>query len=232
MSELFRHKTVMSLTGYFSFGIQFLICLSFYTSDLSAQQSSLSKGVNYLSSYIASEEFKELSETKNHIELTDSIYLRAVNFYNGDYSEALLALMLAAVPYKIVPIQIPVLNIVINYPLTAAEDSIFLLKNSNLPKYLFFDSPQTDYGDKDKLAHFFGSAFLAYSPNFFDLGNLIGYFIEVFEESFKVQSSVDNRDLYVNSLGIFFGKVLKKNKDLLPSDILILNTLIHIRYSL
>lgn len=198
----------------------------------SAQQSSLSKGVNYLSEFIASGYFKELSVKNNDPALADTIFLRAVEFYKKNYSDALLALMLATVPYKEVPIQVPLLKSIIYYPLTSAEDSIYEIKNKNLPKYLFFDSPRDDYGDKDKLAHFFGSAFLSYSTTIFDLADFIGYFVEVFEESFKVQSSVDERDLLVDGLGKQFGEALKEDKSLLPSRVFILTTLIHIRYNL
>ena len=69
----------------------------------------------------------------------------------------------------------------------------------------FLIHPEIDYGDKDKLAHFFGSAFLSYESTIFDLGKLIGYFVEAFEESFKVQSTVDLRDLDVNEYGRLFG---------------------------
>ena len=150
----------------------------------------------------------------------------------NNYSEALFALTFAAVPYKFVPIQIPILKFVFNYPLVSANDSVFNLKDRNLPKYLFFDSPSNNYGDKDKVAHFFGSAFLSYSSNFFDLGDLIGYFVEVFEQDFKVQSSIDIRDLQTNALGNIFGLLLKKNKRVLPSSVMLIRSLFYIRYHL
>jgi len=140
--------------------------------------------------------------------------------------------MLATVPYNEVPIQIPLFNSTIYYPLTSAEEKIFLAKNENLPEYLFFDTPQSDYGDKDKLAHFFGSAFLSNESNIFDIGKLIGYFVEAFEESFKVQSSVDLRDLDVNEYGRLFGKLLKENKDLLPSEIFLLRSIRFLRVTI
>ena len=142
-----------------------------------------------------------------------------------DYSETLLSLSFATVPYREVPIRIPLLNLIVNYPLTSASDSIYQMKNENLPKDIFFDSPQNDFGDKDKLAHFFGAAFLSYSSLFFDLGDLFGYFVEAFEEDFKVQSSIDERDLVTNNLGDTFGKLLKRNKEILPSQILLMRTL-------
>jgi hypothetical protein len=182
------------------------------TISLSAQQSKLSKYVNDISAYIASEDFNNLKNKIGDIAATDSIYSVAVKTADFHYSEALLTLMIATVPYREVPVQIPLINIVLNYPLLSADEETFHKKNNNLPRYLFLDSPSSDYGDKDKLAHFFGSAFLSYESRFFDLGKLIGYFVEAFEESFKVQSAIDFRDLDVNEYGRLFGKLLKKIK--------------------
>jgi hypothetical protein len=202
-----------------------------FVSSIFPQQSKLSRAVNYLSDFIASDYFIELKETNSDLALVDSIYLRAITFTEKDYSEALLALTFATIPYKKVPILIPVIKEIIYYPLTAADDSTFKLKNKNLPRYLFYDSPKTDFGDVDKLAHFFGNAFIGYSENIFDLSSLIGYFVESFEESFKVQSKVDYRDLDVNWYGDQFGKLLKENEELLPSQIMLNRSLIYFRIS-
>jgi hypothetical protein len=193
------------------------------------QQSNLSKAVNHISEYIASEKFVEIRNLNGDLASTDSIFQEALKFTNENYSDALLGLMLATVPYREVPIQLPVLNTIVYYPLVSADGQIFLAKNDNLPRYLFFDSPQNKYGDKDKLAHFFGSAFLSYESNIFDLGKLIGYFVEAFEESFKVQSSVDVRDLDVNQYGRMFGEILKEDKTVLPSQIILLRSVRYLR---
>jgi len=208
-----------------------LITLVLFSSSFS-QQSKLSRTVNYLSDFIASDYFAELNETNSDLALVDSIYLRAIAFTEKDYSEALLALTFATVPYKEMPIVIPIIKEVIYYPLIAADDSTFNKKNKNLPRYLFYDSPKSNYGDVDKLAHFFGNAFIGYSENIFDLSSLIGYFVESFEESFKVQSKVDYRDLDVNWYGDLFGKLLNRNEELLPSQIMLLRSLKYFRFSL
>ena len=196
------------------------------------QQSDLSKSVNHISSYIASENFIQLKNQVGDVVATDSIFRVAVRFTDGDIADALLGLMLATVPYREVPIQIPLINSIVSYPLTSADEETFLKKNENLPRHLFFDTPQNNYGDKDKLAHFFGSAFLSYESNIFDLGKLIGYFVEAFEESFKVQSSIDVRDLDVNEYGRLFGNLLKENNKLLPSQIFLLRSLRFFRVTL
>jgi hypothetical protein len=196
-----------------------------YAQVILPQQSSISKAVNYISSYIASEKFVQLKKEIGDLPAVDSIYTTALKFENYNYSEALLACCFATLPYKEVPIVIPLIKSVWNYPLVSANDSVYNLKNENLPSNFFYDTPQNDYGDKDKNAHFFGFAFLSYSTVLFDFEHLIGNFIEAFEEDFKIQSSVDYRDLDVNFYGKCFGKMLKKDKLILPSQVLVMRTL-------
>ncbi len=209
----------------------FIIPVILFSIILPAQQSKLSKSVNYLSEFIASDYFEQLGSSVNDLSLVDTLFKRSVDFREKDYSEALLSLTLAAVPYKKVPIRLPLIGTQVQYPLTSSNDSVFLIKNRHLPKNLYFDTPVTKFGDKDKLAHFFGSAFLAYNSSIFDLGDLIGYFVEVFEEEFKVQSVIDSRDMMTNKLGYIFGTFLKTNKSVLPSDAFILRTLFYTRYN-
>jgi hypothetical protein len=196
-----------------------------FTPAIFPQQSSLSKGVNYLSDFIASEEFLELKKDKTDLTLVDSIYLRAVEFYENDYEEALLALTFTIIPYQRVPIVIPIIKARLYYPLISASDSIANLKNQNLPSNLFYDSPKNDYGDKDKLAHFFGNAFIGYAENILKLADVFGYFVEAFEEDFKAQSEVDFRDVDVNWYGVLFGEMLEVNKNVLPSQIMTIRSL-------
>ena len=202
------------------------------TSLISPQQSKLSKAVNYLSGFIASEYFNELKSSNSDLALVDTIYLRAVNYFEGDYSEALLALTFTTVPYNEVPIVSPILKNVSYYPLISASDSIFLKKNEQLPRYLFYDSPANEHGDVDKQAHFYGSAFIAYSITLFDLGNLIGYFVEAFEEDFKVQSKIDRRDMDVNLYGKLFGEALDIEPNTLPSQVMVIRSLRYFIFSL
>lgn len=206
-------------------GVLTIIILIISISISYTQQSKLSKAVNHISSYIASDKFVEIKKNYGDLSAADSIYKYALNYTKGDYTEALLALSAATLPYREVPIVIPIINSVWNFPLVSAGDPVYQLKNKNLPTQFFYDTPQNDYGDKDKSAHFFGFAFLEYSALIFDFENLIGNFIEAFEEDFKVQSSVDYRDLEVNFLGKCFGRLLKKDKSILPSHILVMQTL-------
>jgi len=65
-----------------------------------------------------------------------------------------------------------------------------------------------------------------------DLSALIGYFVESFEEYFKADSYVDYRDLDVNFYGDSFGKMLSKNKKILPSQVILIRSLRHLVFSL
>lgn len=206
--------------------------LTVFPSNAFSQQSNLSKAVNYLSEFIGSNYFKNLQLTNNDLALTDTIYLRALKYDNNNYQEALFDLTFAVIPYNKVRVEIPLLDAIVVYSLPSASENIYLMKNKNLPRQFFFDTPQNSYGDKDKLAHFFGSAFITYSSNCFDLGNLIGYFIEVFEQDFEVQNFIDPRDLQTNRLGNIFGAILKFNKKIIPSDVMLIRSLIYLRYQL
>jgi hypothetical protein len=200
--------------------ITFICCCPIFS-----QQSNLSKGVNYLSEFIASDHYKSLKNRNSDLDLVDSIYLYAINFYEYDYQEALLALTFTTIPYREVPLVIPLINTKIYYPLIAANDSISNLKNQHLPGKLFFDSPDNKYGDKDKLAHFFGNGFIGYAESILNLADVFGYFVESFEEDFKAQSKVDYRDMDVNWYGVLFGDMLETNKKVLPSQIMIVRSL-------
>jgi len=202
-----------------------LLFILLITAHSFPQQSTISKAVNYLSDFIASDYFVELKKDNSDIALVDSLYLRAVKFYENDYEEALLALTFTTIPYREVPIVLPVIKARIYYPLISASDSVADLKNQNLPSRLFFDSPDNSYGDRDKLAHFFGNAFIGYAENILNLADVFGYFVEAFEEDFKAQSEVDFRDIEVNRYGLLFGNLLEENKNILPGDVLIIRSL-------
>lgn len=208
-----------------SYSLYFFILALVAASSTFSQQSNLSKGVNYLSEFIASDYFLELRNENPDIVLVDSIYKRAIQFYNDDYEEALLALTFTTIPYRRVPIVIPLIKSRLYYPLISANDSISNLKNQNLPRRLFYDTPESDYGDKDKLAHFFGNAFIGYAENILNLADVFGYFVEAFEEDFKAQTEVDFRDVDVNWYGVLFGDLLETNKSIMPSQIMILRSL-------
>lgn len=197
-----------------------IFILLLYVPLYSQSAPNLRNGINYLSKFISSDYFLELKNKSNHIDLVDTLFLRSVNFYNSDYSEAMLALTFACLPYKEMNLKLPFLPVTVTIPLPAVPNPLFSRKTTNLPSKLFFDTPENEFGDKDKLPHFFGNAFIEYNFPLFNFSKFLGIFVEKFEETFYVQGAMDNRDLYVNVLGAKFGKELRNKNKLLPSEFL------------
>lgn len=187
--------------------------------------------IDQLSEFIASDYFKNLSNEINDLSLIDTIYIHALKLTDYNYSESLLLLTFTLIPYNLIPIKTPFIGLRINIPIPTASPEIFYMKNQNLPKNLFFDSPENEFGDKDKLAHFFGNAFLSYNLRLFDITEFIGYFVEEFEAAFFPNAEVDYRDLRANNLGNKFGKALRREKEILPSKIFLTYTLKLFRYT-
>lgn len=202
---------------YFHF-VKFILILIIPCLLLSAQ--SLDESVSYLSTYILSDDFKSIRDTVDDIKAIDILYKEALSYHDGDISEALLAVSFSTLAFQKLPLKIPLIDIQLNFPLLHVDPKLFREKISLLPKQIFFNSPSTKFGDKDKIAHFFGSAYLANSVTIFNLSKFMGIFIELFESTFKVEGSLDYRDMMVNELGEFFGNALNENPNLLPSQAL------------
>ncbi len=192
---------------------------------------SFEAGVNYLSQYIASEKFNTLKLGHTDLELIDTLYIKAVKFYNGDISEALLALTFATLPFNKMPVTIPFTRIVLKLKLPSVNEELFIKKRNNLPGLVYFNSPTKGGKDKDKVAHFFSNAFLSYNITIVNASKFLGIFVELFEAAFKVSGGVDKRDLYTNYLGEYFGESLRKNKGLFPSDFFKIYSLFFFSYT-
>ena len=208
----------------------FLVILFFsFAQRINGQNKSFEDGVIYLSVYISSEEFSKKSELDFY--LVDTLYNKAVSFYEGDISEALLALTFATLPFNKMPITIPLVKINFDLRLPSVDEETFMLKKNNLPGLVYFDSNKSGGEDKDKVAHFFGNAFLSYNVSIFNLSKFFGLIVEMFESTFKVSGGIDFRDLQTNFIGEFYGYSLKKNQELLPSDFFKLYSLFYFSYN-
>ncbi|HOJ18400.1 MAG: hypothetical protein GX452_04515 [Ignavibacteriales bacterium] len=186
-----------------------------------AQQSHLFRLVDSITKYVAAEEFSSMPVSD--LQKTDSIYCHAVRVAEGNLSDALLGLTIALVAHTKIPVTLPLLGLRMDFHFLSSTPETVNKKNDNLPKVLFLDSPHTMHGDQDKLAHFFGSAFLSYNMRLFDYSLVIGYFVESFEETFGI-SRIDDRDMRANSLGVKFGKMIRE-KEVMPSQIFLMYNL-------
>lgn len=186
--------------------------------NLFPQQSRLSANVVAVSEYIASDQFLRNTEDADEFTKVDSIWAYTLRRTGGCESDALAAMIFTTLTVNKATMVTPVLKIKLTIPFFSASDSTLQKKNRNLPRSFSADAPSGPGSDVDKLAHFFGSAYLSYNFFIFDLSYFIGLFVEVFEESFKVDSRADNRDVRFNMLGIEFGKALKDNPGVMPSS--------------
>lgn len=198
----------------------YIILFILFTTVAFPQGSRTGRNVSELTKYIASSPAFDTKDTKSHIDLVDSIFAKALSISDGDISEALAACTWTCLTVRTATVISPLIGYPLVIPFFSAADSLFREKNKQLPRYLFPDSPSSGSGDVDKLAHFFGTAYIEYNSFIPGVTYFFGVFIEVFEESFKVDSKFSVRDVNVNSLGIKFGDGLKKKSDLLPSQFL------------
>jgi hypothetical protein len=173
-----------------------------------------------LKGYIRSEKFSCLKSKDGDTRAIDAIFQRALEISNNDVSEALFISALSTMEHKTVGVRLPIIRLPVYFPLSSESDSVFRYRVARLPAHFYIDSPPDEYGDKDKLQHFFGSAFLAYCSRSRGFANFIGDFIEWGEGEFIVDGVDDPRDRRANHEGQEFGLTLGDRLDALPSKFL------------
>ncbi len=178
---------------------------------------------------MTTQEYLSFKHSHTDSETVDHIYEKALKFFDGDFSETFFCLTFALIPYNKIDMKLPLTGTRISVPLPSPPNKIFKEKLKNTPKKLFFDSPKNDFGDKDKLAHFFSNAFLRYNVSFFNLSQFLGIFVEYFEQGFFLQGGYDERDLIANHLGEFFALMVKNNPNAKPSEALKIYQLLYLR---
>ncbi len=210
------------------------LCLVVFNVLNSAQEKfskSFYGGLFYITNYLTSNEYKEFAKAHTDLECVDHIYATAMKFFDNDPSETCFCLTFALIPYNKILMRLPVIGLHIRIPLPSPPNSLFKSKLKNTPKKIFCDSPNDDFGDKDKLAHFFANAFLKYDVTIFNLSEFLGIFVEYFEQGFFLQGGYDIRDLIANHIGEFFAKMLEKNKNAKPSEALKIYQLLYFKLS-
>lgn len=182
-----------------------------------AQNHELYDDLIYISNYINSPEAVNLKSSPDI--WLDSLFSYTKRYKKYDISETLFLLTFATLQFREMPLSIPVIGGDIYLPLPRPPDSLFYSKNNNIPKRFFSFSPKTD-SDRDKYSHFFGNAFISFNSRIFNFSKIMGIFVEYFEDTFKVEGAVDNKDLFVNDIGFIYGQLLNENDKLLPSDVI------------
>jgi|WetSurMetagenome_2_1015567.scaffolds.fasta_scaffold274239_2 hypothetical protein len=175
------------------------------------------KETKQIRAYIRDPRFVLLVKRCSDVQAMDFIYLKALKISDHNLSRALFLSMIACLEHQNVDLKMPLVGS-LGVPLTFEEDSIFKARFANLPSRLYADSPRE--GDKDKLQHFFGSAYIAYASESRELARTSGNLIEWGEAQFVVGGVDDPRDRRSNKQGERFGHDLLTVKNLLPSDYL------------
>lgn len=168
-------------------------------------------------SYIRDPRFKDLTTRCGDLRAVDGIFLKSLKIADYDIARALFLSLMGSLEHQDVDFKIPVLGS-LNVPLTFEEDSLFKVRKANLPAKIYPDTPPE--GDKDKLQHFFASAYLAFASESPELAKQSGNFVEWGEAKFVVGGVDDPRDKRANDHGEAFGRDLLVVKTLLPSDYL------------
>jgi len=161
------------------------------------------------------------------LEKVDSLFSKAIIFFNYDVSEALLCLTFSSLPFN--KIELKIFSAKINIPLPSPNKDTFIKRLNNLPSKIFFDTPNNSFGDKDKLSHFFGNAFLRYNFSPFNISKFMGIFVEITESNFFANGNFDSKDLIANNLGEFFGEMLMIDLKSKPSKALLIYQLLFFR---
>ena len=167
--------------------------------------------------YVRDPRFKVLTRRCGDLTAVDHIYLRALKHADYNIGRALVLSMMAVLEHQRINVSVPILKS-FGVPLTFEEDSLFKARLANLPGNIYSDSPKEGEQDKDKLQHFFASAYLAYASESPELAKSAGNLVEWAEAKFVVGGADDPRDRRANQQGRLFGKDLPQVKELLPSD--------------
>ena len=179
-----------------------------------------------LKEFIRSYEFSILRTQRGDLNAVDAIFAEAMRLSWNNAYEALLICLAATMDHSKFGVKLPLVGPLLWFPLTSEFEEDFHARVSALPRRLYADSPHTTAGDRDKLQHFFGSAFLTYTFESRDAAQRIGDFIEWGEDKVIVDGALDERDFRANRQGQEFGLALFSDKRAKASSF-IMYTLAH-----
>ena len=179
-----------------------------------------------LKEFIRSEEFAGVRTLHGDLNAVDLIFAEAMRLSWNNAYEALGIATVATMDHRKFGVQLPLVGPLLWFPLTSEWENDFRERVDALPRLLYVDSPQRPGGDRDKLQHFFGSAFLTYLFESRGAAQRFGEFVEWGEDKVIVDGSLDERDFRANRHGQEFGLALLENTSARPS-LFMMYTLAH-----
>lgn len=171
-----------------------------------------------LKAFIRSKKFSLLRKEYGDRRIIDIIFVHAMHLTNNNTAVALLLSMVSCFDHRTVGLRVPVFSLF--FPLTNESEGEYRLRVAHLPAHIYADSPPDTAGDRDKLQHFFGSAFLAFVFESRGSADRIGEFVEEGEEALIIDGVNDERDKLANREGQRFGNALLTDNHLYPSSYL------------
>lgn len=173
-----------------------------------------------LKEYICGEEFVHFRQVYGDVQGVDAIFNRALHLCWNNTGEALLICLLSTMDHRSFGVRLPLIGDILWLPLTSEFPDEFQVRVKALPKKLYPDTPPGAAGDRDKLQHFFGSAYITLLTESVEAAERTGEFIEWGEQEFIVGGVNDWRDLRADRQGGLFGLGLLSDMELRPSSFL------------
>jgi hypothetical protein len=153
-----------------------------------------------LRSYLRSSAWDEFRKSHSDPESFDEIFEDANELCYDNRTAAILASSIAVLEHKTIPLKL-FFGITLQIPLTMESQQDFDTRVSKLPEYIY--DPKIP--DRDKLQHFFFSAYFMQVLKMNSLVKLLGDGVEIGEDLFIVGGVDDPRDRHANSDGRRFG---------------------------
>jgi hypothetical protein len=171
-----------------------------------------------LRSYFRSRAWDEFRRSHSDVESFDEIFDDADELCNNNRTAALFASSIASLEHKTIPLKL-FFGFTLEIPLTMESQQDFDARVSKLPEYIY----DSKIADRDKLQHFFFSAYFMYALKMNWLVTLLGDGVEIGEDLFIVGGVDDPRDRHANKDGRRFGEAYKYEALPKPSESLTSN---------
>lgn len=170
-----------------------------------------------LRDYIRSDAFGLFDSLARSAVAFDEIYYAATELTHGDQNAAFFAATVGVFEHESIPFDL--FGHEIDLPVTMESHAQFERRTGHLPNHLY----HTPEDDRDKLQHFFASAWLKSWLGMDWLVALGGEFVEAAENTLLVGGFRDPRDIHANHDGARFALRASENIDARPSKSLTLN---------
>ena len=173
-----------------------------------------------LREFIKGDELDAIRRQNGDLQGVDAIFREALRLSWDNVYEALFISFIGTFDHRRFGVRFPLVGAFLWFPLTSEFPDDFQARVNSLPSQLYPDTPPGKEGDRDKLQHFFGSAFLTYLLGSRGPAERLGSFIEWGEDKFVVDGELDERDFRANREGQEFGLHLLRSGEEPPSTFL------------